>query len=103
VDLPPAGAGIFHYITQFELVKLYANTGSPDGSGVIITSDNLPGNPEWTTEQIDRIKGSAVSVVKFDYTGNPLRSDVADTQTRFFAPGQADTIWRWNVSYYTGP
>lgn len=102
VDLPPAGLDVFHYITQIELVKLYAQAGTTDGAGVVVVSENLPGNPSWTTEQTDRAQGFAISVLKFDYTGNPLRCEVADTQTRFFAPSQPDTIWRWNVSYYVG-
>jgi hypothetical protein len=100
--LPAPGAGLFHYITRIELVKLYAVVGVAAGAGVIITSTNLPGAPAWTTEQLASAAGTVARVIDWEYTGNPLKSSVANTATTFVAGAQLQTIWRWNVSYYIG-
>lgn len=100
--LPAAGAGLFHYITKIELVKLYNVIGVANGAGNIVTSTNLPGNPAWTTEQLASAAGSCVAVINAEY-GRPLKCSVANTNTTFVAPAQLQTIWRWNVTYYTAP
>lgn len=99
--LPAAGAGLFHYITHIELVKLYAVVGTAAAAGVIVTSTNLPGNPSWTTEQAAGPLGTAPKAILYS-PATPLKSSVANTATTFVAPLQAQTIWRWNVSYFTG-
>lgn len=98
--LPAAGAGLFHYITRIELVKLYATAGTASGAGVIVTSTNLPGNPAWTTEQLASPAGTVAKVI-LEESQAPLRSSAANVATTFVAPAQAQTIWRWNISYYT--
>lgn len=101
ITLPAAGAGLFHYITAIEWVKLYSVVGIAAGAGVIITSTNLPGGPAWTTEQLASPAGTVVRVI--DYHGiTPLKSLVANTATTIVAPLQLQTIWRANVSYFTG-
>jgi hypothetical protein len=99
--LPAAGAGLFHYIVSIELVKLYNVIGVAAGAGVIVTSTNLPGNPAWTTEQLASAAGTAARVIDYK-TATPLKSLVANTATTFVAPAQLQTIWRWNISYFTG-
>lgn len=98
--LPAAGAGLFHYITHIELVKLYSVIGVAAGAGVIVTSTNLPGNPSWTTEQLASPAGTATKVIVYS-PATPLKSSVANTATTFVAPLQLQTIWRWNISYFT--
>jgi len=100
--LPAAGAGLFHYITFIELVKLYNALGVAAGAGVVVTSTNLVGNPAWTTEQDAKPAGQAVSVIKMEMGGNPIKSSVANVATTFIAPAQLQTIWRWNIQYYVG-
>jgi hypothetical protein len=100
LTLPAAGAGLFHYITSIQLVKLYAVVGTAAATGVIVTSTNLPGNPSWTTEQAAGGLGTAPVVISYQPT-TPLKSSVANTATTLVAPLQAQTIWRWNVSYFT--
>jgi hypothetical protein len=100
--LGAAGAGLFHYITRIQLVKLYSVVGVAAGAGVIITSTNLPGNPSWTTEQLASPAGTAAKVIDEIYHGNPLKSSAPNTATTLVAPAQLQTIWRWNVSYYVG-
>jgi hypothetical protein len=100
--LAAPGAGLFHYITSVQLTKLYSVVGVAAGAGVIITSTNLVGNPSWTTEQIASAAGTATRVIEHDWSGNPLKSSVANTATTFVAGAQLQTIWRWNVTYYVG-
>lgn len=102
LTLPAPGAGLFHYITNIELVKLYSVVGVASGAGVIITSTNLPGGPSWTTEQLASAAGTAPLAIDKGFAGNPLKSSVANTATTLVAPAQLQTIWRWNVSYYVG-
>lgn len=98
--LPAAGVGLFHYITRVELVKLYSVVGIAAGAGVIITTTNLPGTPAFTTEQLASAAGTAIKVI--DWTpATPFKSTTANTSTTFVAPLQLQTIWRWNVSYFT--
>ncbi len=101
-NLPSPGVGLFHYIVSIELVKLYAAAGTASGAGLIISASNLPGNPSWTVEQTNAAAGNAVKVIDFK-PPIPLRSAVANNPTVFSAPAQAQTIWRWNIIYYTGP
>jgi hypothetical protein len=100
--LPAAGAGQFHYITSIELVKAYSVVGVAAGAGVTITSTNMPGGPAWTTEQLASPAGTRVKVIQHAPC-LPLKSLVANTATTFVAGAQLQTIWRWNISYYTGP
>lgn len=99
--LPAAGAGLFHYITAIQLVKLYAVIGVASGTGILITSTNLPGSPSWTTEQLASVAGTCVTVIN-EGLAVPRKSSVANTATTLVAPIQLQTIWRWNVTYYVG-
>lgn len=96
--LPAAAAGLFHYITSIELVKLYSVIGVAAGAGVLTTSANT--SLVWTTEQLASAAGTATKVVIYSPT-TPLKSTTAATNTTFTAPAQLQTIWRWNVSYFT--
>ena len=98
--LPAAGAGLFHYITSAQLTKLYSVVGVAAGTGVIITSTNLPGTPAWTTEQAAGAVGTAPLVIDYEPT-TPLKASAANIATTFVAPAQLQTIWRWNISYFT--
>jgi len=97
----PSVAGQYHYITAIELVKLYGVVGIAAGAGVVITTTNLPGNPAFTTEQIASAAGTATKVISHNFK-TPLKSSVLATATTFVAPAQLQTIWRWNITYYTG-
>lgn len=97
----PAVASQFHYITSIQIVKLYSVIGVAAGAGVLITSTNLPGGPIWTTEQLASPAGTAPMVVNYQPT-TPLKSSVVNTATTIVCPVQLQTIWRVNVSYFTG-
>ncbi len=98
--LPAPGAGLFHYITKVELMKLYSVIGVAAGAGVIVTTTNLPGGPAFTTEQLASPAGTCTRVIQSD-RATPLKSSVANTATTFVAPAQLQTIWRWNIEYFT--
>lgn len=98
--LPAPAAGLFHYITSVQLVKLYGALGVASGAGVVITSSNLPGSPAWLTEQAAGAVGTLVRVIDYQPT-TPLKASLAATATTFVAPAQLQTIWRWNISYFT--
>lgn len=99
-SLPAPGVGLFNYVTSVQLVKLYAVIGVASGAGVVVTSTNLPGTPTWTTEQAAGPAGTAPRVIDYQPT-TPLKSATANTATTFVAPLQLQTIWRWNISYFT--
>ena len=98
--LPAPAAGLFHYITSIHLVKLYAALGVASATGVVITSTNLPGTPAWTTEQAGGAIGTAPRVIDYQPT-TPIKAAAAAVATTLVAPAQLQTIWRWNVSYFT--
>lgn len=100
LTLPAPAAGLFQYITDIEVVKLYADTGTPSAAGALITTTNLPGDPVWTTEQIAGAIGTVVRVVKLTPT-TPLKAAVAATAVTIVCPQQLETIWRVNVTYFT--
>jgi len=100
--LPAPAAGLFHYITSVQLVKVYNALGVAAGAGVVVTSTNLPGGPAWTTEQAAGAVGTAVTVINYQPT-TPLKVAAAAVATSFTAPLQGQTIWRWNISYFTAP
>lgn len=100
VTLPAAGAGLFHYITAIEIMRVA--TAAVAGSAVLgVTTTNLPGSLAWSfgnaiaigTTQIDERIALAA----------PLKSSVANTATTIVAPAPGTGVqWRINVFYYTG-
>ena len=99
-SLPAPAAGLFHYITSIQVVKVYNALGVAAGAGVVVTSTNLPGAAAWITEQAAGAVGTAVTVISYQPT-TPLKASVAATISTVAAPAQLQTIWRINVSYFT--
>ena len=99
--LSAAGANLFHYITKITVDKLYNVVGVASGAGVIITTTNLVCNPSYTTQQLASAAGTVVRVVDEDFSGDGLRSSVANTNTTIVCPAQLQTIWMVNVYFYT--
>lgn len=98
----PAVAAQFHYITNIQISKLYSVIGVASGSGVVITTTNIPGSLAFTTEQLASAAGTVAKVVDMNFGGNPLKSSVVNTATTFVCPQQLQTIWRITVTYYAG-
>jgi len=101
-SLPAPAAGLFHYITSIQVVKVYNALGVAAGAGVVVTSSNLPGAAAWITEQAAGAVGTAVTVISYQPT-TPLKASAAATASTVAAPAQLQTIWRINVSYFTAP
>lgn len=110
ITLPAGGAGLFHYITNFQCtIAMNPATAQTGAAPVFVTTTNLPGTPAWAVP----ICGNAIAstgglsaagyVVTDTSWANPLKSSVANTATTFVlpAPGAACTI-RGNVQYYLG-
>lgn len=110
ITLPAAGAGLFHYITNFQCtVAMNPATAQTGAAPVFVTTTNLPGTPAWAVPICGNTGPStgglaAAGLVITDTSwANPLKSSVANTNTTFVlpAPGAACTI-RGNVQYYVG-
>jgi hypothetical protein len=98
--LPAAGAGLFHYITNINLMR--NATAALAGTATLIhTSTNLPGNPAWSVGNAMAAGGTQLDL---DYTpATPLKSSVANTATTIVMPAAgAAVLNRINVSYYVG-
>lgn len=98
--LPAAGAGLFHYITNINLMR--NATAALVGSATLIhTTTNLPGNPAWSVGNAMIIGGTQLDL---DYTPTtPLKSSVANTATTVVMPAAgAAVLNRINVTYYVG-
>lgn len=103
LTLAAAGAGLFHYITRIEIKRVNGTAAAVVGTAALsTTTTNLTGAPAWTT-------GNALAVgehrddVIAEFSGNPLKSTTANTNTTFVLPaGGAGIQYRINVSYYVG-
>jgi hypothetical protein len=110
ITLPAAGAGLFHYVTNFQaILAMNPATAQTGGASVFITTTNLPGNPAWAAPIAGNAAastgglGAASATIVNAQWSNPLKSLVANTATTFVlpAPGAA-CVWRANVQYYVG-
>lgn len=98
--LPAAGAGLFHYITNINLMR--NATAALAGTATLIhTTTNLPGNPAWSVGNAMAAGGTQLDL---DYTpATPLKSSVANTATTVVMPAAgAAVLNRINVTYYVG-
>lgn len=110
ITLPAAGAGLFHYITGFQLTAaLNPATAQTGAAPVFVTTTNIPNTPAWAVPIVGNAAASTGGFgAAFGYLidarwGNPLKSTVANTNTTFVIPalGAAVTL-RANVQYYVG-
>jgi hypothetical protein len=110
ITLPAAGAGLFHYITNFQCsVAMNPATLQAGAASVFVTTTNLPGTPTWAVPIAGNAAastgglGNAGLIIADTSWGNPLKSSAANTATTFVlpAPGAACVI-RGNVQYYVG-
>lgn len=98
--LPAAGAGLYHYITNINLMR--NATAALAGTATLIhTSTNLPGSPAWSVGNAMIAGGTETDL---DYTPTtPLRSLVPNTATTVVMPAAGLAVLnRVNVSYYIG-
>lgn len=100
LTLPAAGAGNFQYISKLEITADTATVALGANASAVVTSTNLNGTPAWNVK-IERNGGGVNTVARGAVL--PFRSAVANTATTIVAPATANTVWRLNVEYYTGP
>lgn len=98
--LPAAGAGLFHYITNINLMR--NATAALAGSATLIhTTTNLPGSPAWSVGNAMNAGGTQLDLNYSPTT--PLKSLVANTATTIVMPAAgAAVLNRINVTYYVG-
>jgi hypothetical protein len=98
--LPAAGAGLFHYITLIEFVRVA--TAALAGSAVlVVTTTNLPGSLAWSFGNLMSAGGEVSRILQY---ANPLKSSAANTPTTIVAPAPgAAVLWRINVHYFAAP
>jgi hypothetical protein len=98
--LPAAGVGLFHYITNIQMVR--NATAALAGTATLIhTSTNLPGTPAWSVGNAMAAGGTQLDLAY--EPANPLKSLLANTATTLvMAAGGAAVLNRINVSYYVG-
>lgn len=98
--LPAAGVGLFHYITNINLMR-NATAILAGGATLIHTSTNLPGSPAWSVGNVMVAGGTQTDLAYTPTT--PLKSLVANTATTIVMPAAgAAVLNRINVSYYIG-
>lgn len=100
ITLPAAGAGLFHYITNINIMR-NATAALAGTATLVITSTNLPGSPAWSVGNAMAAGGTQPDLNYSPTT--PLKSSVANTATTIVmpAPGAA-VLWRGNCTYYVG-
>lgn len=99
-SLPAAGAGLYHYITNINLMR--NATAALVGTATLIhTTTNLPGSPAWSVGNAMAIGGTQLDL---DYTPTtPLKSLAANTASTVVMPAAgAAVLNRINVTYYVG-
>lgn len=110
ITLPAAGAGLFHYITNFQAtLAMNPATAQTGAAAVFITTTNLPNTPAWAVPicgngaaSVGGLSSAGLVIADTSWS-NPMKSSVANTATTFVcpAPGTACQL-RANVQYYVG-
>ena len=98
--LPAGGAGLFHYITRIRISKYCGAALTPAAAPSVVTSTNIPSTPSFDFKTLGSQGDS--EVIDLDFTGNPLKVLVANTNTTIVAPALAGAIWKIQAFYYLG-
>ena len=100
LSLPAAGAGLFHYITQINIMR--NATAALAGTATLgITTTNLPGAMAWSVGNAMAAGGTEKDVLMD--LNSPIKSSVANTATTIVLPAAGlAVLYRANVHYYVG-
>jgi hypothetical protein len=98
--LPAAGAGLFHYITEIQIVKFAVALLTAGATPVIVTTTNLTGSPAFSFAADAALQGTTEKQ-QFETT-QPMKSTTANTATTIVCPATTNLIWRINCLYYIG-
>lgn len=96
--VPAAGAGLYHYITRIRISKYCGAALTPAAAPTIITSTNINNTPSFDFKTLGAQGDS--EVLDIDFTGNPLKSTTANTNTTLVAPVLTGALWKITVFYY---
>ena len=100
LSIPAPGNGLYHYITRVRISKYVAATLTAAVTPTIVTSTNIINTPSFDFKTLGSLGDS--EVLDIDFTGNPLKSLVANSGTTFVAPILAGAIWKITAFYYIG-
>jgi hypothetical protein len=101
LTLPAAGAGLSHYITRIEIVRINPTITAVAAAASLlaITTTNLPGSVAWSL-------GNAIAAGAHDKIvdmtlESPIKSSAANTNTTIVTPaGGAGVQFRVTVYYF---
>ena len=100
LSLAAAGAGLFHYITELQIIKFAAAALTAAAAPVIATTTNLTGSPAFSFQADGAAQGTSE---KQQFEPNqPFKSAAANTATTIVGPATTSIIWRINAAYYVG-
>lgn len=94
----PAIAGQFHHLTHLTITRYATAAVTGTATPIIVTSTNLPGNPQWTFARAQAI--GTTDIQSLQLSGHPLRSSVLNTATTIVCPATTSVIWRVTAIYY---
>lgn len=98
--VPSAGTGLFHYITRIRISKYCGAALTPAATPSIVTTTNITGNPSFDFRTLG--SQGENEIFDLDFTGNPLKSTTAATNTTIVCPVLTGAIWKVTVYYYIG-
>lgn len=88
----------YHLISALQVVKYVTAAITGTATPIIVTTTNLPGNPQFTLARAGAIGTREVEQLEL---GLPLRSSAVNTPTTIVCPATASVLWRVTVVYRT--
>ena len=103
LTIPSAGTGLFHYITSIIIKRVNNSAAAITGSALLaIGTTNITGGLAFSSGNA-LAAGDDKTDVDLNFTGNPLKSTTANTNTTIvLPPAGAGVQYRATVTYYTG-
>ena len=103
LTIPTPGTGLFHYITSIIIKRVNNSAAAVTGSALLsISTTNITGSLAFSSGNA-LAAGDDKTDVDLNFTGNPLKSTTANTNTTIVLPAAgAGVQYRATVTYYTG-
>ena len=96
----PSASGLFHYITQIEIIKYVTAAITANAAPIIVTTTNLPGAMDFNFRRVGAVADAETAVYNF---AAPLQSSAVTTATTIVFPAVTGVKWVARVTYYTAP
>lgn len=97
----PAATGLRHYIDRIDIVRSATAALTASATPIVITTTNIPGNPQFTMGSDAGGVGVDKSMV-IDFGASGMAAAAAGTATTIVCPVVTGVIWRVNVTYRLG-